>query len=147
VSGVVRIRVQSIGLPGGYWLTTQLLNRAPESRSALFALGDTVADAVQPGPDIDEYVFNATAGQTIDLFFQRQWGQGDAEGTLELDLIDLTTNAVLATLTSDYPTANIDDISRRGVVLPSTGSYRVRVKSVDGAFGDGDYRFRIAPSP
>jgi hypothetical protein len=146
-SGVIRIRVQSVGgFLGSYWLTTQLLNRAPESRPALFAIGDTVADAVRPGPDIDEYVFDGTAGQSVDLFFQTPNGLTEP-GTLEIDLIDLATNAVLATLTSSNSTANLEDISRRGIVLPSTGSYRVRVQSVDGAFAEGDYRFRVAPSP
>jgi hypothetical protein len=152
-SGVVRIRVQSVGdfpgvggPPGGYWMTTQALNRAPESRPALFALGDTVADAVRPGPDVDEFVFAGSAGQSVDLFFQTPHGL-DEPGFIELDLIDLATNAVLATLTSNNPTANLEDINRRGIVLPSTGSYRVRVQSVDGAFAEGDYRFRVAPSP
>lgn len=145
-SGVVRLRVQSLGLTGGYWITTQLLDRAPESRPARFALGDTVADALRPGPDIDEFVFDGTAGQSVDVFFQTPHGLTEP-GTLELDLIDLTTNAVVATLTSNNPTANLEDINRRGVALPSTGSYRVRVQSVDGAFAEGDYRFRVAASP
>jgi len=145
-SGVVRIRVQSLSLPGGYWLTTQLLDRAPESRPALFALGDTVVEALRPGPDIDDFVVQGTAGQSVDLFFQTPNGLTEP-GTLVLDLIDLTTNEVLATLTSNNPTANLEDINRRGIVLPSTGSYRVRVQSVDGAFAEGDYRFRVAPRP
>ena len=145
-SGVVRIRVQSRSLPGGYRMTTQLLDRAPESRPALFALGDTVADAVRPGPDVDDFVFSGTAGQSVDLFFQTPQGLTEP-GTLELELIDLATNAVIATLTSDNPTAHLEDINRRGIVLPSTGSYRVRAQSVDGAFAEGDYRFRVAASP
>lgn len=147
-SGVVRIRTQGLrSMTGGYWFVVLPLNRAPETRSPAFALGDTVAEAIQPLVDIDEYTFDGTAGQSVDIFFQAPNGTSTSFNGLALDLIDVASGAVLATvITRDY-TANLEDISQRGVVLPSTGSYLVRVHSVANGYTDGNYRFRIAPSP
>ena len=147
-SGVLRIRVQALGqFIGSYWFVASAINRAPETRSATFALGDTVADAIRPSADIDEYTFQGTAGQSVDVFFQSTSGITSGYGSLELDLIDLTTGNVLSTLTAYGGSLNLTDINQKGVVLPSTGAYLVRVKSSDNSQAEGDYRFLIAPSP
>jgi hypothetical protein len=147
-SGVLRIRVQALGQhTGAYWFVASAINRAPETRSATFALGDTVADAIRPSADIDEYTFQGTAGQSVDVYFQSTSGITSGYGSLQLDLIDLTTGNVLSTLTAYGGTLNLTDISQRGIVLPSTGSYRVRVQSSDNSQAEGDYRFLITPSP
>jgi hypothetical protein len=148
-SGVVRVRVQGLAAAtGGYWFTVLPINRAPETRAAAFTLGDTVADAIDPSMDIDEFTFSGVAGQSVDMFFQAPNGLASPGFSgLQLDLIDQTTGAVVATLTTYGYTANLEDINRRAVVLPSSGQYLVRVQSTPDQLGNGNYRFRIAASP
>lgn len=152
-SGVVRVRVQGLsesftgGFTGGYWFVVVPINRAPETRGTAFALGDTVADAIQPSVDIDEFTFNSVAGQSIDIFFQAPNGLASPSFSgLQLDLIDQTTGALVATMLVHNYTPNLEDINLRGVVLPSSGSYLVRVQSMPDLYGYGNYRFRIAAS-
>jgi hypothetical protein len=135
------------GFTGGYWFVVLPINRAPETRAAAFTLGDTVADAIDPPVDIDEFNFNGVAGQSVDIFLQAPQGLASPYFSgIELDLIDQTTGALVATLTTHAYTANFEDINTRGVVLPSTGSYLVRVQSTPDLLADGNYRFRIAAS-
>ena len=153
-SGVVRVRVQGLSVQGfgsftgAYWFVVLPLNRAPETRSAAFALGDTVADAIEPSIDIDEFTFSGAAGQSVDVFFQAPNGLASPSFSgLLLDLIDQTSGTIIATLTTANFTPNLEDINVREVVLPSTGGYLVRVQSKPDGYGYGDYRFRIAASP
>jgi hypothetical protein len=152
-SGVVRVRVQGLstsftgGFTGGYWFVVLPINRAPETRAAAFTLGDTVVDAIDPPLDIDEFTFNSVAGQSVDIFLQAPNGLASPGFSgIQLDVIDQTTGALVATLTTHGYTANLEDINTRGVVLPSTGSYLVRVQGTPDLQADGNYRFRIAAS-
>jgi hypothetical protein len=146
-AGVLRIRVQAASArTGSYSFTTIPISRAPESRAAAFTLGDTVSEAINPAADIDEFVFQGTAGQSVDAFLQAPNGLA-FYGSVQLELVDLSSNSVLATVAATGGSLHLEDFNRRGIVLPSSGSYLVRIQDVADFPEPANYRFRIAPSP
>lgn len=146
-AGVLQIRVQAVGSrTGSYSFSTVPIDHAPEGRAAAFTIGDTVSEAIDPAADIDEFVFQGTAGQSVDAFLQAPNGLAFF-GSVQLELIDLSTNTLLATVAATGGSFNLEDFSRRGIVLPTTGSYRVRIQDVADFPAPANYRFRIAPSP
>lgn len=146
-AGVLRIRVQAASArTGSYSFTTIPIDRAPEGRAAAFALGDTVSEAIDPAADIDEFVFQGIAGESVDAFLQAPNGLAFF-GSVQLELIDLATNSVLATVAATGGSLNLEDFNRRGIVLPTTGPYRVRIQDVGDFVEPANYRFRIAPTP
>ena len=146
-AGVLRIRVQAASArTGTYAFTTIPIDRAPEGRPAAFTLGDTVSEAIDPAADIDEFVFQGTAGQSVDAFLQAPNGLAFF-GSVQLELIDLATDSVLATVAATGGSINLEDFNRRGIVLPTTGSYLVRIQNIPDFSAPANYRFRIAPSP
>ena len=125
-----------------FWV--ERVNRAPESRGAAFAIGDTVSgEAIDPAGDIDEFTFDATAGDTVDVFFQTPMGTLASSG-LTMTLIDAASGTTLGTLTSNYSTPNLGDIALTRVALPTTGSYMIRVVGTDDVVSEGVFRFRVA---
>lgn len=155
-SGTLRVRVHELYGPcnaygcsgpfgsGPYSFVLRTIDRAPETRSASYTLGDTVSgESILPAADIDEYAFSATAGDTVDVFFQTPmgtWGWGG----LKITLIDLSTGTSLGSVSSTNPTDRLEDIVIPRVVLPSTGVYQIRVEGHDSREGKGAYRFRVA---
>ena len=153
--GALRVRVVNQPDCGGYgcygpvyrtdyrfWVVA--VNRAPESRAAAFAIGDTVSgEAIDPVGDIDEFTFDATAGDTVNVYFQTPMGTWGYQG-LTMTLIDATTGATLGTLSSNNPNASLEDIALTRVALPSSGSYMVRVLGTNAADNKGAFRFRVA---
>ena len=155
--GALRVRISepadcayygcySPGLRQRYRFWVVAVNRAPETRPAAFAIGDTVSgEWIDPVGDIDEYSFSATAGDTVDVYFQTPMGTWGYEG-LKMSLVDAATGATLGTLTSNNPTANLEDIALSRVVLPSSGSFMIRVEGTNAADNKGVYRFRVGRS-
>jgi hypothetical protein len=131
---------------GSYFFVLTQLNRGPETRSSTFAVGDTVSgEWIDPAGDIDEYSFAATAGDTVDVYFQTPLGTWSYEGVV-LTLIDLATGAALGSVSSNGPTDHLEDIAISRTVLPSTGNYQIRVEGGDRHYSKGLYRFRVARS-
>lgn len=127
-----------------YRLSLTAVNLAPETRGAAFAIGDTVSgEWIDPVADVDEFSFDATAGDTVNVYFQTPSGTWGIEG-FTLALIDMTTSATLGTLNAHNPSTNLEDIALTRVVLPSTGRYMVRVTGTSDAYDRGQYRFRVA---
>jgi hypothetical protein len=152
VGGALRVRISrqpGCGIPcdsapWGYRFWVVPVNRAPETRAAAFTLGDTVSgEAIEPFGDIDEFTFAGTAGDTVNLYFQTPLGTWGYEG-LTIALIDRTTGVTLGTLSSNNPSENLEDIALSRVVLPSSGSYMVRVAGTLDTRNKGAYRFRVA---
>ena len=155
--GALRLRVWEYSQPCEYWCTgptvagpyhfvlTQL-DRGPETRSATFAVGDTVSgEWIDPAGDIDEYSFAGTAGDTVDVYFQTPQGTWSYQGVV-LTLIDLATNTNLGSVSSNGSTDRLEDIAISRTVLPSTGNYQIRVEGGDRHYSKGLYRFRVARS-
>ena len=153
-SGALRVRI--VGLPpcggyvpcldlgptGPYSFALHVLNRGPEAGSAQYVVGDTVSETIEPA-DIDEYRFDGTAGDTVSVYFQIPTEVATYDG-LRISLIDLTTGATLGSLTNIYGGARLEDVGIPNLVLPSTGSFQIRVQGVAEFQSRGAYRFRVA---
>jgi hypothetical protein len=135
-----------------YSLVVHRIDRAPEQVLATYTLGDVVSGEKvdQPG-DIDEYVFDGSAGQTVQAALQwyTPFDRSMPGPGLQLDLIDVASGQLLTSVLARYKTVEVDDISSPPVVLPTTGRYLVRVRSQDGdpqspyIHNYGEYRFRV----
>jgi hypothetical protein len=134
-------------LQGGYRLEPVAVNRAPEQVDALIAVGDTVeGEAVDPHGDVDEYQFTGVAGSRVVVYFQTPLGTDGIDG-LVVELLEPGTGRVLASASSRNPTARLEDIGTPPVLLPTTGSYTVRVRGLDERSGRGQYRFTVRAVP
>jgi hypothetical protein len=143
-SGELHLRVQSYAGVSAYTVAIVDVDPAPELRAAAFAVGDTVADAIDPNSDVDEFHFDGAAGQVVDLFLQLPNGYPGASTAVGLTIIDLTSGETVTSLSvADY-TANLEDVARRGITLPSTGTYLVRVSTIGQLFLNAPYRFLLA---
>lgn len=117
-------------------------DRAPESRPAEFAVGDTVSEALGEMGDIDEYEFVATAGSELML------NVAPAEPFAEeffVRLYDANWNPI-ETVRTFASVATLDEFGASRWVVPSTGTYRVRVEAGwndDRAKATGPYRFEL----
>ncbi|HEY6573925.1 MAG TPA: hypothetical protein VI029_03135, partial [Mycobacterium sp.] len=71
--GTLRLRVCTLSncpvehYTGPYTIAVNHVNGPPESRPAAFAVGDTVTESLESGMDVDEFTFDGTAGQVVDL--------------------------------------------------------------------------------
>jgi hypothetical protein len=148
--GVVRVRVDlpnevyaTIG--GAYWLSAYAIDRAPESRSATFAIGDTVSDAIHAG-DIDDYTFTVPDGTPVSIQFWTPAGVQGEYGALHVDLLDPLTGALLVGVTRIWQDAPASSISTYPITPPRGGTYLVRVRGgrSETSWSTGAYRFRIA---
>jgi len=137
-----------------YWFVVNSINTAPEVVPATYVVGDTVSgEKLDIHGDVDDFHFDATAGQHVSA--QLQWlvnlGPATLTTGLQLLIIDATTNDVLGTLNADYGAAQLEDMAMAPIVLPRTGQYIVRIQShYDPAYGFqniGAYRFRVLAVP
>lgn len=151
-SGQLGIRVwtrdnsQFLGLTGLYRFEVLSIDRSPESVSAHIEIDSVIdGEAIDPEPDVDEFTFNGVAGNTVEVYFQTPLGIG-FEG-LVLELINPATGAVLGSVSSNNPTEQLDEQGTGPVVLPSTGSYMVRVRSNSDSVGKGQYRLQVKSLP
>lgn len=153
-SGSLRVRVREPytcdvycsgpHIRASYRLWLIAVNRAPESRTAAFAIGDTVSgEWIDPAGDVDEFTVDATGGDTVNVYFQTTSGTWGYQG-FTLALVDMTTRATLGTLNGYSPSSNLEELALTRVVLPSTGRYMVRVTGTSDVYDRGQYRFRVA---
>jgi len=152
-SGVAGIRVYSprpcpsgiaclgAGAPGTYFLGPIAIARAPEGGvAATVTRGDTISEVIAPISDVDEFTFAGTADDTVTVFFSLPVFVGNPG--LQIQFIDQTDDAVLATLSTPNP-APFGDVITGPIALPHTGSYLVRVQGVSDKDGQGAYRFVV----
>jgi hypothetical protein len=131
-----------------YTFVVNHVNRAPESRAATFAVGDTVADAIEQPQDVDDFTFAGTAGQTIDVVALQAPNPPYGSNDIYLVIVDDGTGAQLAKLPLRGADVQAGTDALRGLVLPHTGRYRVRVHGETTGMSlttTGAYRFVVAP--
>lgn len=146
-SGTLGVRVT--GVPGPYWFAVFPINRAPEVVPADVGIGDTVGgERLEPVGDIDEFFFVGSAGQNVTVYFQTPQGVTEYPGVV-LEVVDTSSNAVLGSVSSINPTANLEDLSTGKITLPYSGTFLIRVQGGSDRAGAtfGDYRFRITTLP
>jgi hypothetical protein len=153
--GTLRLRVCSLpscsieNYIGPYTFSVNHVNGPPESRPAAFAVGDTVAESLESGMDVDEFTFNGTAGQVVDLVgLQAPTTPAGSTGVI-VEVIDQTTNDRIGQLSLRAANVGTMSAALSGLGLPHTGRYLVRIRSEPTAtfdyidFPAGPYRFVI----
>jgi hypothetical protein len=152
--GTLRLRVCNFSncsvehYTGPYTVTVNHVNGPPESRPAAFAVGDTVTESLESGMDVDEFTFDGTAGQVVDLVgLQAPTTPGGSTGAI-VEVIDQTTNDRIGQLSVRAANVGTMDAALSGLGLPHTGRYLVRIRSEPTAtfeYPAGPYRFLITP--
>jgi len=153
--GTLRLRVCSLpncsteNYIGPYTFSVNHVNGPPELRPAAFAVGDTVTESLESGMDVDEFTFNGTAGQVVDLVgLQAPTTPGGTTGAI-VEVIDQTTNGRIGQLSLRAANVGTMNAALSGLGLPHTGRYLVRIRSEPTAtfeeYPAGPYRFLITP--
>lgn len=145
-SGTYVVRVAGSGShqiadTGRYRVYLYAIDRAPEHVPAVIAIGDTVSgEQIELPGDIDEFSFSGTAGEEINAFFQAE--DGSQETSLDLEVL-APAGSMLSSVRSVGTDSSLLRQATGTFVLPTTGTYRVRVYRQSG-FMDrsrGPYRF------
>jgi len=112
---------------GSYRVYVYAVDRRPEQIPAVVAIGDTVSgEQIELPGDIDEFTFSGTAGEEINAFFQAEDG---SQGTwLQLDVLQ-SGGTVLHSVQSVGTDTSLFRQATGAFVLPSTGTYRIRVQA------------------
>ena len=94
-TGTIGLRVS--GSIGPYWFKAVPINRAPETVSAVYTVGDTVrGEAIFPGGDIDEFTSSGAPGDTLSPLYRLTAAPVPPPGDgIKLEVIDPATGAVL----------------------------------------------------
>ena len=132
---------------GPYEFMVYAVDPGPETASAAYTIGDTLTgESIDRGGDIDEFTFAATAGESLDLFFDATDRSG-VERAFVLDIVNARTGATIIGVEA----INVDG-DAGSFVVPSTDSYRITIDywltSWTGAVTPaavGPYRFAITP--
>jgi len=147
-SGRVMLRVgETISMPfsitGSYRLEIVPISRAPELRAAAIAIGDTVSgETINPPADIDEFQFAGNAGQRVAGLLDTPLGF--SHPGLVLEVISPGSGSVLGAVATYLPSNTFGDVHTQTVTLPASGTYVVRVRSLDELVtGGGPYRFAV----
>jgi hypothetical protein len=98
--------------------------------------------------DVDEFTFDGTAGQVVDLVgLQAPTTAGGSTGAI-VEVIDQTTNDRIGQLSLRDTGVQSMNAALRGLGLPHSGRYVVRIRSEPTAtfeYPAGPYRFLITP--
>jgi hypothetical protein len=114
---------------GGYRFAVVLVNQAPESAPAAFALGDTVrGEAVFPETDLDEFTSSATPGDTLAPMIRLLSDPVPSGRGLALEVVDPATGTVLVGSNVTFIGATSGFLSPGVFVVPPAGSYMIRVR-------------------
>src|SRR5207249_1954128 len=134
------------GDKGSYRFYAYPVNRAPEHTPAAIVPNDTVVgESIDQAGDLDEFTFDGVQGQELNVFFQAL--PGPSALGLRLDVARTGGGPTIATVQST-PADTAWPQRRTGrFVLPSTGSFTIRVSSAfDNVGADrGPYRFFLHP--
>jgi hypothetical protein len=145
-SGKLGMRVYG-GVTGLYRIAVRRIDRRPEVVSAQIEIDSIIdGEAIDPDADIDEFTFNAVAGDRVNVYFQTPLGVFGWEG-LVLELIDTATGAILGSVRSINPTQRLDEQGTGPIALPSTGTYTVHVRGGMDWYGRGQYRLQVKRLP
>jgi hypothetical protein len=132
--GTLRLRVCSLpscsieDYIGRYTIAVNHVNGPPESRPAAFAVGDTVTESLESSRDVDEFTFDGTAGQVVDLVgLQAPMPPSGSSGAM-VEVIDQTTNDRIGQLSVRAANVGTMDATLSGLGIPHTGRYLVRVR-------------------
>ena len=152
--GTLRLRVCNFSncsvehYTGPYTVSVNHVNGPPESRPAAFAVGDTVTESLESGMDVDEFTFDGTAGQVVDVVgLQAPTTPGGSTGAI-VEVIDQTSNDRIGQLSLRAANVGTMNAALSGLGLPHTGRYLVRIRSEPTAtfeYPAGPYRFLITP--
>ena len=152
--GTLRLRVCNFSncsvehYTGPYTVSVNHVNGPPESRPAAFAVGDTVTESLESGMDVDEFTFDGTAGQVVDLVgLQAPTTPAGSTGAI-VEVIDQTTNDRIGQISLRAANVGTMNATLSGLGLPHTGRYLVRIRSEPTAtfeYPAGPYRFLITP--
>lgn len=125
---------------GRYRVYVYAIDPRPEHVPATIALGDTVSgEQIERPGDIDEFTFSGLAGEELNAFFQAE--DRSQRTFLQLDVFEPAGGLFRSVQSSGTDTSLIQRATGT-FVLPTTGTYRVRVWSESFMDqGRGPYRF------
>ena len=131
---------------GPYVLQPLLLNRAPESASATYVLGDTVTtEAVSPAGDLDEFTLTAAPGDTLSAWWRLRADPAPAGTLITLEVFDAATGTVLEG-GMGVPVSQPQFVTQGPFVVPASGRLLIRFRATT-AFGEpggtGPYAFFV----
>jgi hypothetical protein len=111
--------------PGRIRLWLYRVNRAPEAVPATFTIGDTLqGEPLENSADVDEFTFDATAGDELIAFLQGVGGV--VPGGMRIDIVD-ASDAPLAAATNGAAGADLE-LQRTGrFIIPATERLRLIV--------------------
>jgi hypothetical protein len=137
----VQAHVRTLGTSGGgsYNILLYGLDTAPETGSAVVALGDTVSEAIDPPGDIDEFRVHVDTTSHIIAFLQT-FNYSD----LALSVRDSATGTSVAHAVSYGAVSHLESRSSGLLSMPA-GTYIASVGAERGTDERGDYRFQLRP--
>lgn len=138
-TGVYTLAVTSMEEPGvgSYEFLVHPVDPAPETASATYVVGDTVAtEAIDPIGDRDEFHFDGVEGDSVWIFFEAL--------SEEEELLSFTLQVVNAA-TGEFLAGVFRNQHPALLVLPSTDRYRINVQAVNNH--TGPYVFAVLTSP
>lgn len=140
-SFLLAVRPYPAGQSAHFQLQVLAVSEAPESRAAVFAIGDTVAgEALRPVGDVD--VFSTHVGSAQDIVVVAAAPDSTGLGPLELTIADSSGGPALATLF--FPTGVPASLTSGRIHLPAAGTYRFRFEDSSATTLEafhGPYRF------
>jgi hypothetical protein len=133
---------------GAYQFNIVSINRAPETRSAVYLTGDTVrGEAIDPSGDIDDFTAHTVAGLGLTPHFRLTADPVNGTG-LMLEVIDPATGSTLSGSNTVFTRANAGFEALPPFTVPPGGNYIIRVRG-SGIFGDefatAPYEFVVKP--
>jgi hypothetical protein len=134
---IIRVRGQGADDGGAYSLLVFPRNPAPETVPPALTLGAVVdGEALDVEGDVDEFTVQGTSGQEWIVF-------AASPGYVDVQLVEPASGAVVQTTSTDTRSAVVEENSSGRVVLPATGTYRLRVSARFAHPGRTPYRLRV----
>jgi hypothetical protein len=127
---------------GPYRFLVYPIDRAPEGTPGTVAVRDTVAEAIDAVGDIDEFTFDGSAGQELEVNLQI------LDGLSSNLLLEVWQGESRYAAASTRVQGALDDNGTGRFTLPVAGTYTVRLSSADRGAPDsatGHYRFELYP--
>jgi len=132
---------------GPYRFYVHPVDRAPESVNAAIALGDTInGESIYPPSDIDEFTFQAQAGQEVAIFIQGR--SGSSSDRFNLYLLDPALNQLGSAYSYGNNPTLTDGSSYQStgrITLSHSGTHTVLVRGHNSTTDSGPYRFYVHP--
>jgi hypothetical protein len=130
---------------GPYQLGVVRVNRAPETASAVYALGDTVrGESIAPISDIDEFTGSGAPGTLLNVFYRMAAATVPTDGSIQLQVIDPATQAVQ--VGNDYAAVDTSFFTPGSFTVPTSGNFLVRIRAYPAtSVTTVPYEFAIKP--